>query len=66
VAGGWRRLHNEELHNLHTSPNIIRVIKAKRIRCAWHVAHKGEMRHAYKNLVGRSEGKKPVGRPRSR
>jgi len=50
VAGGWRRLHNEELHNLHASPNI-RVIKSRRMRWAKHIAHMGEMRSAYKILV---------------
>jgi hypothetical protein len=48
VTGGWRRLHNEELHNLYTSPGIIRVIKSRRLRWAGHVACKGEMRDATK------------------
>jgi hypothetical protein len=59
VAGGWRRLHNEELHNLYTSPNIIRVIKSRKIRCAWLVERMGKMRKAYKfrseNLKDHSE-----------
>jgi hypothetical protein len=58
VAGGWRRLHNEELHNLYSSPNIIRTTKSMRMRCAGHVAHMGEMRKLYTifwsgNLKGR-------------
>jgi hypothetical protein len=57
VAGGWRRLRNEELHNLYTSPNIIRVIKSRRIRWAEHVARMGEMRNVYKILIGKPEGR---------
>jgi hypothetical protein len=63
VAGGWRRLHNEELHDLYGSRNIIRVIDSRRIRWAGHVARIGEMRNAYKGLVRRPERKKPLGRP---
>jgi hypothetical protein len=63
VAGGWRKLHNEELHNLYSSPNIIRMIKARRMRRAWYVARMGEKRNAYRLLVGKPEGKRPVGRP---
>jgi hypothetical protein len=66
VAGGWRRLHNEELHNLHTSPDIIRVIKSRRMRWAGHIACMGKMRNAYNILVGKPEGKRPLGRPRCR
>jgi len=51
VAGGWRRLHNEELHNLYASQNVIRAIKSRRMRWAGHVAHVGEMRNVYKILV---------------
>jgi hypothetical protein len=56
VEGGWRRLHNEELHNLYASPNIIRVIKSKRMKWAGHVERMGEMRNAYKISVGEPEG----------
>jgi hypothetical protein len=59
VAGGWRRQHNEELHNLNASPNIIRVIKSRRIGWAGQVARVREMRNAYNILVGKSEGKRP-------
>jgi len=57
VAEGWRRLQNEELHNLYVSSNIIRVIKSRRMRRDGHVARKGGMRNAYKTLVGKPEGK---------
>jgi hypothetical protein len=57
VAGGWRRLHNEELHNLYASPYIIRMIKVKRMRWAGNVARMGEMRNAYSILVGNPEVK---------
>jgi hypothetical protein len=57
VAGGWRRLHNEELHDCYASPNIIGMIESRRIRWASHVALMGEMRNAYKILVGTPEGK---------
>jgi hypothetical protein len=53
VTGGWRKLHNEELHGLYSSPSIIRVIKARRMRWAGHVAHRGVVRGAYNILVGR-------------
>jgi hypothetical protein len=63
VAGGWRRLHNEELHNLYASPNVIKVIKSRRMMWAEHVALIGQMRNAYKILVVRSKRKRPLGRP---
>jgi hypothetical protein len=56
VTGGWRKLHNEELHNLYSSPNIIRMIKSRRI-WAGNVAHIGTKRNAYRILVGKSESK---------
>jgi hypothetical protein len=62
----WRRLHNEELSDLYLSPNIIRVIKSSRMRWAGHVARMGEGRGAYRILVGRPEGRRPLGRPRRR
>jgi hypothetical protein len=65
VTGGWRKLHNEELHGLYSSPSIVRVIKARRMRQAGHVAHMGEVRNTY-ILVGRLEGRRPLGRPRRR
>ena len=66
VTGEWRRLHNEELNGLYSSPNIVRVIKSIRMRWAGHVARMGEERGAYKVLVGKPEGKRPLGRPRRR
>jgi hypothetical protein len=57
VAGGWRRPHNEKLHNFYDSPNIIRVIISKRMKWAWHVARMGQMRNAYKILVEKTVGK---------
>ena len=62
----WRRLHNEELNDLYSSPNIVRVIKSRRMTWAGHVAHMGEERGAYSVLVGKPEGKRPRGRPRRR
>jgi hypothetical protein len=62
--GSWRKLHNDELHSLCPSPNIVRVIKSRRMRWAGHVARMGEGRCVYRVLVGRSEGKKALGRPR--
>jgi hypothetical protein len=65
VTGDWRKLHNEELHDLYCSPTIVRVIKS-RIRWAWYVARMGEGRGMYRVLVGKPEGKRPLGRPRFR
>jgi hypothetical protein len=62
----WRRLHNEELHNLYASPYIIRLINIRRVRYAGHVACMEEMRNAYKILIWKPEGKRPCGRPRRR
>jgi hypothetical protein len=59
----WRRLHNEKLYALHSSPNIIRVIKSRRLRWAGQVARIGERRGAYRALVGKPEGRRPLGRP---
>jgi hypothetical protein len=55
VTGGWRKLHNEELHNFYSSPNITRTIKSRRMRCAGHVARMEETRNAYRILVGKPE-----------
>jgi hypothetical protein len=66
VTGGWRKLHNEELHNLHSSQSIIGIIKSRRTRWAGHVARMGIRRNVYRILVGRPEGKRPLGRPRRR
>jgi len=66
VTGKWRRLHNEELNDLYCSPNIVRVIKSRRMRLARHVARMGEERGVYRVLVGKPEGRKPLGRPRHR
>jgi hypothetical protein len=66
VTGEWRKLQNEELHNLYSSPDIIRMMKSRRIRSAGHVARMRKMRNAYKILVGKPEGKGPLGRPRRR
>jgi hypothetical protein len=56
VTGDWRKLHNEELHNLYSSPSIIRMIKSRRMRWAVHVARMGKMRNTYRILVGKPEG----------
>jgi hypothetical protein len=66
VTGKWRRLHNEELNDLYSTPNIVRVIKSRRMGWAGHVARMGEERGAYRDLVGKPEGKRPLGRPRRR
>jgi hypothetical protein len=63
VMGEWRKLHNEELHNLYSSPNIIRITKSGKMRWAGHVAWMGEKRNVYRLLVGKPEGKRPLGRP---
>jgi hypothetical protein len=66
VTGGWRKLHNDELHNLYSSPSIIRMIKSRRMRWAGHVTRMGEKRNVYRILVGKPDGKRPLGRPRHR
>jgi hypothetical protein len=66
VTGEWRRLHDEELNDLYSSRNIIRVMKSRRMRWAEHVARMGEGRGAYTILVGRPEGRRSLGRPRRR
>jgi hypothetical protein len=63
MKGGWRKLHNEELHNLYFSPSIIRIIKPRRMRWEGHVARMGAKRNEYGILVGKPERKKPLGRP---
>jgi hypothetical protein len=64
--GSWRKLHNDELHSLNSSPNIVRVIKSRRMRWEGHVACMWEGRGVYSILVGRPEGKRPLGRSRHR
>jgi hypothetical protein len=66
VMGEWRKLHNEELRDLYSSPSIIRIIKSRRIRWVGHVARMGEKINVYRLLVGKPEGRKPLGRPRRR
>jgi len=66
VKEEWRKLHNEELQDLYSLPNIVRVVKSRRIRCAGHVARMGEGRGVHRVLVGKPEGKRPLGRPRLR
>jgi len=66
VTVEWRRLHNEEINDLYSSPNIVRVIKSRRMRWVGHVARIGEERGVYWILVGKPEGKRPLGRPRRR
>jgi hypothetical protein len=66
VTGEWRKLHNEKLNNLYSLPNIVRVVKSRRMRWAGHVACMGEDRGVHRVLMGKSEGKKPLGRSRHR
>jgi len=64
VTGEWRRFHNKELNDLYPSPNIVRVIKSKRMRWAGHVAHVGEEKEVYRVLLEKPEGRRPMGRSR--
>ena len=66
LTGLWRKLHNEELNSLYSSPNIVRVIKSRRMRWAGHVAHMEGGRGVHEVLVGKPEGRRPLGRPRYR
>jgi hypothetical protein len=66
VTGGWRKLHNEELNDLYSLPNIVRVVKSRRMRRAGHEARMGEDRCVHRVLVGKPEGKRQLGRPRRR
>jgi hypothetical protein len=66
VTGEWRKLHNEELNDLYSLPNIVRVVKSRGMRWAGHVARMGEDRGVYRVLVGKPERKMPLGRPRRR
>ena len=66
VTGEWRKLHNEEFNDLYSSPNIVRVIKWRRMREVGHVARMGERRGVYRVLVGKLEGKSSLGRTRRR
>ena len=66
VTGEWRKLHNEELEDLYSLPNIVWVVKSRRMRWAGRVARMGEGRGVYRVLVGKPEGKRPLGRPRHR
>jgi hypothetical protein len=66
VAGGLRKLHNEELDNLYSLPDIIRMIKSRRMKWARNVARMGGRRNAYRILVGKPEGQRPLGRPKRR
>ena len=66
VTGEWKKLHNGELSDLYSLPDIVRVVKSRRMRWAWHVARMGEGRGAHRVLVGKPEGKRPLGRPRRR
>ena len=66
ATGEWRKLHNEEPNDLYSLPNIVRVVKSRRMRWAGHVARMGEDRGVHRVLVGKPEGKRPLGRPRRR
>ena len=66
VTGEWSKLHNKELNDLYCSPNIVLVIKSRRMRWAGHVARMGKARGVHRVLVGKPEGKRPLGRPRHR
>jgi hypothetical protein len=66
VTGEWRKLHNEELRDLYSSPSIIRIIKSRRVRWTDNVARIGKKRNAYRLLVGKPEEKRPLGRPKRR
>ena len=66
VTGEWRKLHKEELRDLFSLPNIVRVVKSRRMRWTGHVARMGEGRGMHRVLVGKPEGKRPLGRPRRR
>jgi hypothetical protein len=66
VTEEWSKLHNEELNNLYSSPNIVRVIRSRKIRSAGHVARMGKRRGVYRGLVEKTESKRPLGRPRRR
>jgi hypothetical protein len=66
VTGEWRKLHNEEFHDLYSYPSIIRIMKSRRMRWAGHVARMRKKRNAYRLLVGKPEGRRPLERPRSR
>jgi len=66
VTGEWKKLHNEELSDLYSLPNVVRVVKSRRTRWAGHVARMGEVRGVHRVLVGKPEGNRPLGRPRRR
>ena len=66
MAGEWRKLHNEELNDMYSLPNIVRVVKSRQMRWAGHVARVGEVRDVHRVLVGKPEGKRPLGTPRRR
>ena len=64
MTGEWRKLHNEELNDVYSLPNIVQVVKSRRMRWARHVARMGEDRGVHRVLMGKPEGKRPLGRPR--